>query len=285
MGAPHRTSSARDLPDRPDPQLDASGRLRQDPQGVPGQRQPDRVLQHASGSTSSQSNLTSTRALRPDRPGGARPPPNAARTRPPDVGRYIVRRLIATIPVLFGLSIILFAFIHLLPGDPAAAILGQHATPELVAEIRAELGLDKPLWQQYVDYMGKLVQGDFGKSIINNRPIVDEFLRRFPGTIELDRGRAAVRGGARHPAGPVRRPPRAGLRRRPGHRHQPARDLDPDLRPRADAAVHLRRAAQDPARRGPPGPTPGDRVPHELRADRHAARGGYHLPSSTGSST
>jgi peptide/nickel transport system permease protein len=101
------------------------------------------------------------------------------------VGRYIVRRLISTIPVLFGLSIILFAFIHLLPGDPAASILGQHATPELIAEIRAELGLDKPLWQQYVDYMGKLVQGDFGKSIINNRPIVDEFLRRFPGTIEL----------------------------------------------------------------------------------------------------
>ena len=101
------------------------------------------------------------------------------------MGRYIVRRLIPAIPVLFGLSIILFAFIHLLPGDPAASILGQHATPELVAEIRAELGLDKPLWQQYVDYMGKLVQGDFGKSIINNRPIVDEFLRRFPGTVEL----------------------------------------------------------------------------------------------------
>ena len=117
------------------------------------------------------------------------------------MGRYIVRRLISAIPVLFGLSIILFAFIHLLPGDPAASILGQHATPELVAEIRAELGLDKPLWQQYVDYMGKLVQGDFGKSIINNRPIVDEFLRRFPGTDRADHGRAAVRGGARHPAG------------------------------------------------------------------------------------
>jgi peptide/nickel transport system permease protein len=102
--------------------------------------------------------------------------------------KYIVRRLLAAIPVLFGLSVILFAFIHLIPGDPVNAILGQHATPELAAQIRQELGLDKPLWQQYLDYMGRLLQGDFGKSIINNRPIVDEFLRRFPGTVELTIG-------------------------------------------------------------------------------------------------
>jgi peptide/nickel transport system permease protein len=104
------------------------------------------------------------------------------------VGKYIVRRLLAAIPVLFGLSIILFAFIHLLPGDPAAALLGQHATPELTAHIREQLGLDKPLWQQYVDYMGQVLHGDLGKSIINNRPIVQEFLIRFPGTIELTLG-------------------------------------------------------------------------------------------------
>jgi peptide/nickel transport system permease protein len=104
------------------------------------------------------------------------------------VGKYIVRRLLAAIPVLFGLSIILFAFIHLLPGDPAAALLGQHATPELTAHIREQLGLDKPLWQQYADYMGQVLHGDLGKSIINNRPIVQEFLIRFPGTIELTLG-------------------------------------------------------------------------------------------------
>ncbi len=104
------------------------------------------------------------------------------------MGKYIVRRLLATIPVLFGLSIVLFAFIHMIPGDPVAAILGQHATPDLAAQVRAELGLDKPLWQQYLDYMSRLLQGDFGKSIINNRPIVDEFFRRFPGTIELTVG-------------------------------------------------------------------------------------------------
>jgi len=62
------------------------------------------------------------------------------------VAKYIVRRLLATIPVLFGLSIVLFVFVHLLPGDPATALLGQHATPELVAKIRAQLGLDKPLY-------------------------------------------------------------------------------------------------------------------------------------------
>jgi peptide/nickel transport system permease protein len=104
------------------------------------------------------------------------------------VTKYIIRRLLAAIPVLFGLSIILFAFIHLLPGDPASALLGQHATPELTAQIRVQLGLDKPLWQQYLQYMGQLLHGDLGKSIINNRPIIDEFMRRFPGTVELTLG-------------------------------------------------------------------------------------------------
>jgi peptide/nickel transport system permease protein len=104
------------------------------------------------------------------------------------VAKYIVRRLLAAIPVLFGLSVILFAFIHMIPGDPASAILGQHATPELIAQIRTELGLDKPLWQQYLIYMSHVLQGDLGKSIINNRPIVDEFFRRFPGTVELTMG-------------------------------------------------------------------------------------------------
>jgi peptide/nickel transport system permease protein len=104
------------------------------------------------------------------------------------VGKYILRRLLAAIPVLFGLSIVLFAFIHLLPGDPAAALLGQHATPELTAKIREQLGLDQPLWQQYLQYLGQLLHGDLGKSIINNRPILNEFAIRFPGTVELTGG-------------------------------------------------------------------------------------------------
>jgi len=101
------------------------------------------------------------------------------------MAKYIVRRLLGAIPVLLGLSFILFAFIHLLPGDPAAAILGQHATPERTEELRHNLGLDRPLIEQYLSYMGGLLQLDFGKSLINNRPVLDEFLIRFPGTIEL----------------------------------------------------------------------------------------------------
>jgi len=104
------------------------------------------------------------------------------------VTKYIVRRLLSTIPVLFGLSIVLFAFVHLLPGDPATALLGQHATPELTARIRAQLGLDKPLYEQYLTYLSQLVRGDFGVSILDNRPILDEFATRFPGTIELTMG-------------------------------------------------------------------------------------------------
>ena len=101
------------------------------------------------------------------------------------MGKYIVRRLLGAIPVLFGLSIILFCFVHLLPGDPAVAILGQHATPERVAAMREYLGLDQPLWQQYVRYVGGLFQGDFGSSVINNQPLLKELLTRFPATIEL----------------------------------------------------------------------------------------------------
>jgi ABC-type dipeptide/oligopeptide/nickel transport system permease component len=99
--------------------------------------------------------------------------------------KYIIRRLLGAIPVLFGLSIVLFAFIHLLPGDPAATILGQHARPELVEALRHRLGLDKPLLEQYVIYISELLQGDLGNSFVNNRPVLTEFLVRFPGTIEL----------------------------------------------------------------------------------------------------
>ena len=72
--------------------------------------------------------------------------------------------------MLFGLSIVLFAFIHLLPGDPATAMLGQHATPERVAEMRAYLGLDDPLWQQYLNYLNNVLHGDLGTSLINTSP-------------------------------------------------------------------------------------------------------------------
>jgi peptide/nickel transport system permease protein len=99
--------------------------------------------------------------------------------------KYIIRRILGAIPVLFGLSIILFAFIHLLPGDPCRSILGQHATPDGCERLRQSLGLDLPLWQQYLRYLGNLLTGDFGASIINNKPFLTEFAIRFPATIEL----------------------------------------------------------------------------------------------------
>jgi peptide/nickel transport system permease protein len=101
------------------------------------------------------------------------------------MSKYIVRRLLAAIPVLFGLSIVLFAFVHLLPGDPSRAILGQHATPEAVARIRENLGLDKPLWEQYLIYLNQLAHLDLGSSIITGAPVATDFAARFPGTVEL----------------------------------------------------------------------------------------------------
>ena len=99
--------------------------------------------------------------------------------------KYIVRRVIAAIPVLLGLSVVLFAFVHLLPGDPCTAILGQHRTADACARLREHLSLDDPLYIQYVTYLGNLLRGDFGASVINNKPFWSEFLVRFPGTVEL----------------------------------------------------------------------------------------------------
>lgn len=99
--------------------------------------------------------------------------------------KFIFRRLLGAVPVLIGLSVLLFMFVHLLPGDPAAAILGQHATPERTAAMRAYLHLDDPLWQQYLAYANNLLHGDFGTSVVNSRSVAGEFIVRFPATIEL----------------------------------------------------------------------------------------------------
>jgi peptide/nickel transport system permease protein len=105
------------------------------------------------------------------------------------VARFIVRRVLVAIPVLLGLSVILFLFLRLLPGGgPAVAILGQHATPELIAQINATEGLDKPLYVQYFTYLGRLLHGDFGASFVDGREVAATFLVRFPGTVELTIG-------------------------------------------------------------------------------------------------
>ncbi len=98
---------------------------------------------------------------------------------------YILKRLLAAIPVLIGLSIIVFLIMALIPGDPAQAILGNYATPENVARVNRELGLDKPLPQQYLIWIWNVLQGDFGRSYILNRPVLDEVLERFGATLIL----------------------------------------------------------------------------------------------------
>ena len=115
--------------------------------------------------------------------------------------KYIVRRLLGAIPVLIGVSVVVFVFIRLMPGDPATAILGQHATAQRIAEMREFLGLEKPLWEQYLIYVKTLLGGDFGRSIINGQPILDEFLTRMPATIELTAGAMLFAAGVGIPLG------------------------------------------------------------------------------------
>jgi peptide/nickel transport system permease protein len=98
---------------------------------------------------------------------------------------YILKRLLFTVPVLLGISIIVFFIMALIPGDPALAILGSYATPENVAALREEFGLDKPLVSQYVIWLTNLLQGDFGRSYSLNRPVLDEVLERLGPTLLL----------------------------------------------------------------------------------------------------
>lgn len=98
---------------------------------------------------------------------------------------YIGKRLLAAVPVLFGLSVIVFLIIALIPGDPATAILGSFATPENVERLNRELGLDKPLYEQYFIWIGNVLHGDFGRSYTLNRPVLAEVLERFRATLVL----------------------------------------------------------------------------------------------------
>ena len=99
--------------------------------------------------------------------------------------KYIIRRLVLLVPVLFGVSLATFVVMHLFTTDPAAMILGQHATVEKMAAVRQELGIDKPIHVQFVDYLSHIVQGDLGKSVITKTSITDELMKRFPATVEL----------------------------------------------------------------------------------------------------
>ncbi len=99
--------------------------------------------------------------------------------------RFVVRRLLLLVPILLGLSIMLFLGTRALPGGPAQALLGERATPEAVAQIRRQYGLDKPVYVQYWAYLKTFARGDFGTSVTTRRPVTQELKERFPATIEL----------------------------------------------------------------------------------------------------
>ncbi|MDQ3380898.1 MAG: ABC transporter permease [Actinomycetota bacterium] len=99
--------------------------------------------------------------------------------------RFVARRLLLLVPILLGLSILLFLWIRALPGGPAESLLGERATPEAVEQIERIYGLDRPIYVQYLKYLEKLASGDLGTSIASRRPVTEEIERRFPATIEL----------------------------------------------------------------------------------------------------
>ena len=99
--------------------------------------------------------------------------------------RFAVRRLLLLVPILIGLSILVFFWIRALPGSPAEALLGERATDESIAQVRDQYGLDDPFYEQYWRYLQTIGSGDLGTSIRSRRPITEEIKERFPATIEL----------------------------------------------------------------------------------------------------
>jgi peptide/nickel transport system permease protein len=99
--------------------------------------------------------------------------------------RYIVRRLLLLVPILLGVSILIFFWIRALPGDPATALLGERSSPELIRQYKERYGLDRPIPVQYWDYLKVTVHGDLGTSIQSRRKVTTEIKQRFPATIEL----------------------------------------------------------------------------------------------------
>ena len=98
---------------------------------------------------------------------------------------YIFKRLIALIPIILGLTFVVFVIMYMAPVDPTTIILGNDFTVEAGAQLREELGLDRPMIVQYVDYIFRLVQGDFGRSYVSREPVINQIAARFPNTLML----------------------------------------------------------------------------------------------------
>lgn len=99
--------------------------------------------------------------------------------------RFLFRRLLLTVPVLLGVATLVFSLIHLIPGDPAQAMLGEAASPQDVADLRARLGLDRPLLEQYGSFLGGALRGDLGTSLRTSQPVTAMIAERMPATFEL----------------------------------------------------------------------------------------------------
>jgi ABC-type dipeptide/oligopeptide/nickel transport system permease component len=98
---------------------------------------------------------------------------------------FLLRRLLAAVPTLLAVLTLVFVIVRIVPGDPALVILGDQATPEAAAALRGRLGLDRPLWEQYLAFLGAALTGDFGTSMVTGRPILDEVAAVLPHTIDL----------------------------------------------------------------------------------------------------
>ena len=100
--------------------------------------------------------------------------------------RFILSKLLYLIPTMLGITLVAFGFIRLLPGDPVLLMAGERGvSPERYAQIAAQLGFDKPIWQQYLLYLNNLLHGDLGNSLVTKKPVLTEFLTLFPATVEL----------------------------------------------------------------------------------------------------
>src|SRR6185436_11637593 len=99
--------------------------------------------------------------------------------------QYVARRVLAIVPVLIGISILVFLLVHLIPGDVAAILLGTTATDQQVETLRRTFGLDRPLPVQYLDWISHILVGDFGVSFRTSRPVLPDLVSRFGVTVQL----------------------------------------------------------------------------------------------------
>ena len=99
--------------------------------------------------------------------------------------RFLIRRLLLTIPVLLGVATLVFSLIHLVPGDPVQAMLGDGAAPQDIAELRGRLGLDRPLYVQYAAFLKGIASGNLGTSLRTSQPVASAIAERLPATFEL----------------------------------------------------------------------------------------------------